>query len=166
MNPARLRKIVGDLMQVMSDTQPLWNPTKWEPIPTAVPAAPAVSTADSASDLSRMQGKWSVKSGAVFGRQVTDDASRKIGTITLTHQTYVMMEVTFQMEVDAVAKIVTFTNSAGEKETGIYRIEGNEFMMHIGKPGQSRPTDFNPTAETYLLTLQRVTAPAGVASAK
>lgn len=153
--PTRLRKVIGDLMQTTSNTQPLWNPSHWKS-PEAAESAAAVQV-DPASDLGLMQGKWSVTSAVVQGKEVPAENLKQF-EVAIVGQKLTLMNVDFQIELDPASSPKTIDNvliGAGTREVGIYELSGDSLTLSMAVVGHDRPADFAAGEGVTLIRLTR-----------
>lgn len=151
LTPSRLRTVLGEVMQTLADTQALWNPAKWQPLP-----AETAQTVDPQSDLGRLQGEWIVTSGIGHGMPFTPEQLQQRFTLKFTGDRLTLLGSTFTVHLDPETHAITVIAADGiTRELGIYRLEGEQLTINLANAGQPRPTDFAGTADTTLFSAER-----------
>ena len=132
-----------------------------KPIQIAVVAAltaltiPIVSAAENEAvrkDMALLQGEWSMVSGSADGQSLPDDMRKQMKRVckgdetrtTMGDQTFMKARITIDpsKKPKTIDYDVTDGFTKGQKQLGIYEVDGDTFKSCFGKPGAERPTNF------------------------
>jgi uncharacterized protein (TIGR03067 family) len=112
-------------------------------------AAGGPAAAAAKDDRERLQGTWKVVAGESRGKPAPEDAIKDLrwvikgDKITGRGEDGKSFELTFQLDATKKPRAIDFNNAA-RKETvlGIYTLEGKQWKLCVGAPGEKRPTGF------------------------
>ena len=103
-------------------------------------------------DLAQLQGEWSMVSGSADGQPMPVEMAKQMkrvckgdeATITMAGQIYLKAKITIDpsKKPKTIDYQMTDGFTKGQKQLGIYELEGESFKSCFGKPGAERPTDF------------------------
>lgn len=103
-------------------------------------------------DMALMQGEWSMVSGSADGMSMPDDMRQQMKRVckgdeaTTTMSGRVYFQAKFTIDPSKNPKTIDYAVTAGptkgEKQLGIYEVNGDAFKACFAKPGAERPTDF------------------------
>jgi uncharacterized protein (TIGR03067 family) len=122
----------------------------------AMTVAPAWAEENEAikKDLALLQGEWSMVSGSADGQPMPDEMRAQMKrvckgdetTTTMAGRVYIKAKIT--IDPSKKPKTIDYEMTAGptkgQKQLGIYEVEGDTFKSCFAKPGGERPTDFKP----------------------
>jgi uncharacterized protein (TIGR03067 family) len=120
--------------------------------------SPAWTADDDAikKDLALMQGEWSMISGTANGQPMPEQMRKQMKrickrdetTTTIDGQIFIQAKIT--LDPSKKPKIIDYQMTGGftkgEKQLGIYEVDGETFKACFGRPGAERPTDFSSKA--------------------
>src|SRR6185503_2021795 len=103
-------------------------------------------------DLALLQGEWSMVSGAADGQPMPEE-SRKLmkrickgdeATTTMGGRIFLKAKITIDpsKKPKTIDYQMTDGFTKGQRQLGIYEVEGDTFKACFGRPGAERPTDF------------------------
>ncbi len=103
-------------------------------------------------DLARLQGEWSMVSGAADGQPMPTQMLKQMKRVCKGDETTTTMagQLYFKarISIDPSKKPKTIDYqmiegfTKGKKQVGIYEVEGDSFKACFGKPGAERPEEF------------------------
>ena len=103
-------------------------------------------------DLALLQREWSMVSGSADGQSMPDEMRQQMKrvcrgdetTTTMAGQVYFKAKIT--IDHSKKPKTIDYEMTAGfikgQKQLGIYEVDGDRFKSCFAKPGAERPTDF------------------------
>jgi len=103
-------------------------------------------------DLALLQREWSMVSGSADGQSMPDEMRQQMKrvcrgdetTTTIAGQVYFEAKIT--LDPSKKPKTIDYEMTAGftngQKQLGIYEVDGDTFKSCFAKPGADRPTDF------------------------
>ncbi|MCE9533482.1 MAG: TIGR03067 domain-containing protein [Planctomycetes bacterium] len=110
-------------------------------------------------DAAKIEGKWSLVSGAKFGQKIEGKALE--GTITITKDTITIkadMDHVMKFKLDTKASPVAITMvgeegpSKGFTSEGIIELKGDELKLTYAMPMEKRPTAFVSAKDSKVLS--------------
>lgn len=123
---------------------------------TVLPAKAADETDQVKKELAQLQGEWTMVSGATDGQQMSELMAKQMKrvckgdelTVTMGGQLYFKSKITLDPSKNPKAIDYQMTEGfpKGNKQLGIYEINGDTFKSSFGKPGGERPKDFSSKA--------------------
>jgi uncharacterized protein (TIGR03067 family) len=118
----------------------------------AIPSAWAADDQTTKADMEQLQGEWSMVSGYADGQPMPEQMLKQMKrvckgdqtTTTMGGQTFMKAKITIDpsKKPRTIDYEMTDGFSKGEKQLGIYEVEGDTFKSCFGKPGAERPADF------------------------
>jgi uncharacterized protein (TIGR03067 family) len=103
-------------------------------------------------DLAQLQGEWSMVSGSADGQPMPAQMLKQMKrvckgdetTTTMAGQLYIKARITIDpsKKPKTIDYQMTGGFTKGQKQLGIYEVDGDSFRACFGKPGAERPTDF------------------------
>lgn len=139
---------------------------------SAITLSSVCAAADSPSpkkDLAQLQGEWSMVSASADAQPMPDETRKQMKRICKGDEITVMMGdqifLKAKITIDPSRKPKTIDYdmtegfTKGQKQLGIYELEGDTFKSCFAKPGVDRPTDFKP-GEGRTLSVWKRTKPA------
>ncbi len=103
-------------------------------------------------DMARLQGEWSIVSGSADGEPVPESMLKQMKrvckgdetTTTMAGQIFMKAKITIDpsKQPKTIDYQMTEGFTQGQKQLGIYEVNGDTFKACFGKPGAARPTDF------------------------
>lgn len=103
-------------------------------------------------DLAQLQGVWSMISGSADGQAMPAETAKRMkrvckgdeATTTMSGQIYMKAKITIDplKTPKTIDYQMTGGFTKGQRQLGIYEVEGDTFKACFGKPGAERPTDF------------------------
>jgi len=121
----------------------------------AVAAVSAWAGEDDAvkKDLALLQGEWTMVSGSADGQPMPDDMRQQMkrvckddeSTTTMAGRVFIKAKITLDpaKKPKTIDYLMTDGFTKGQKQLGIYEVEGDTFKSCFAKPGAERPTDFS-----------------------
>jgi uncharacterized protein (TIGR03067 family) len=119
-----------------------------------IAVAPSIAAEEGAAkgDIAQLQGEWTMVSGSADGQAMPEEMRKQMKRVckddeaTTTMGGQVFMKAKFTLDPSKQPKTIDYTMTEGftkgEKQLGIYEIEGETFKSCFAKPGAERPTDF------------------------
>ena len=120
----------------------------------AMASAPAWAAENEAvkKDLAQLQGEWSMVSGSADGESLPDVMVKRMKRVckgdetTTTRAGQLFFKAKITIDPSKKPKTIDYQMTdgftKGQKQLGIYEVEGDTFRSCFGKPGAERPTDF------------------------
>lgn len=106
-------------------------------------------------ELTRLQGAWAMVSGSADGQPMPAQLVKQMKRVCHGDQTTTSMsgriyfKATIRLDPSQSPKHIDYQMtegfSKGQKQLGIYEVEGDTFKSCFSKPGAERPTDFSST---------------------
>jgi uncharacterized protein (TIGR03067 family) len=103
-------------------------------------------------DLAQIQGEWSMVSGSADGQPMPEAMCQQMKrncqgdetTTTMAGRVYIKAKITLDPSKNPKTIDYQMTDgfTKGQKQLGIYEVEGDTFKSCFGKPGAERPADF------------------------
>ena len=103
-------------------------------------------------DLTQLQGEWTMVSGSADGQPMPDEMRKQMKRICKGDETTTMMagQIYFKAKITidpskqpkTIDYQMTEGFTKGQKQLGIYEVDGDTFKSCFGKPGGERPADF------------------------
>src|SRR5512140_2761728 len=103
-------------------------------------------------DLVQLQGVWSMISGSADGQPMPAEMAKRMkrvckgdeATTTMSGQIYMKAKITIDplKTPKTIDYQMTDGFTKGQKQLGIYEVDGDTFKACFGKPGAERPMDF------------------------
>ena len=132
-----------------------------------VPAAAAAAADDAADkDKKAIQGKWKIVSAKHGEKDLPDEERDKINETGMVFDGDKMTAPhngSFKLDASKKPKEIDLTIDDGPENRrgmykGVYVIDGDKLTLHLGPPGQDRPTkiEADKDAMTMILVLERV----------
>ena len=118
-------------------------------------AAPLTTAAEPDAEAQRLRGIWAARSVTIDGVKAPDDPTMGATLMAFDGSTFVQREgqkiteegnfrVSGAKDVKAIDLQIESGPSAGQKQLGLYRLEGDTLTVCLARPGaKSRPRDFN-----------------------
>ena len=104
-------------------------------------------------DMAQLQGEWSMVSGSADGQPMPDEMRKQMKrvckgdetTVTMGGQVFIKAKITIDpsKKPKTIDYEMTEGFTKGQKQLGIYELEGDTIKAAFGKPGAERPTDFS-----------------------
>jgi uncharacterized protein (TIGR03067 family) len=103
-------------------------------------------------DMAQLQGEWSMVSGSADGQPMPEQMLKQIKRIckadetTTTMAGQVFFKAKFSIDPSKSPKTIDYQMTEGftkgQKQLGIYELDGDTFKACFGSPGALRPSDF------------------------
>ena len=103
-------------------------------------------------DMALLQGEWSMVSGSADGQPMPEEARKQMKrvckgdetTTTMGGLIYIQAKITIDAskQPKTIDYEMTGGFTKGQKQLGIYEVDGDTFKSCFAKPGAERPTDF------------------------
>ena len=103
-------------------------------------------------DMAQLQGEWSMVSGSADGQPMPAQMLKQMkrvcrgdeATTTMAGQIYIKAKITIDpsKKPKTIDYQMTGGFTKGQKQLGIYEVDGDSFKACFGKPGAERPADF------------------------
>jgi uncharacterized protein (TIGR03067 family) len=103
-------------------------------------------------EIARLQGEWSMISGSADGQPMPAEMCKLMKrifkedelTVSMGGQTYFKAKVSIDpsKQPKTIDYQMTEGVTKGQRQLGIYEVDGDTFKSCFGKPGSERPTDF------------------------
>ena len=103
-------------------------------------------------DMARLQGEWSMVSGSADGQPMPAQMVKQMKrvckgnetTTTMAGQIYIQANITLDpsKKPKSIDYDMTGGFTKGQKQLGIYEVDGDTFKACFARPGAERPTDF------------------------
>jgi len=107
-------------------------------------------------DMAQLQGEWSMVSGSADGQPMPDPMLKQMkrtckgDETTTTSAGNLFFKARITIDPSKKPKTIDYQMidgfTKGQKQLGIYEVEGDTFRSCFGKPGAGRPTDFTSKA--------------------
>jgi uncharacterized protein (TIGR03067 family) len=107
-------------------------------------------------DLALLQGEWSMVSGSADGQPMPEEMRKQMKrvckedetTTTMGGRPYIKAKITIDpsKKPKTIDYDMTEGFTKGQKQLGIYEVDGHTFKSCFGKPGAERPKDFESKA--------------------
>jgi uncharacterized protein (TIGR03067 family) len=122
-------------------------------------------------DMALLQGEWTMVSGSADGQPMPDSMLKQMKRVckgdetTTTSGGQVFFKAKITIDPSKKPKTIDYQMTEGftkgQKQLGIYEIDGDTFRSCFGKPGAGRPTDFTSKPdEGRTLSVWKRTKPA------
>jgi uncharacterized protein (TIGR03067 family) len=118
----------------------------------AISLAAAEENAAVQKDIAGLQGKWSMVSGSADGQAMPDEMLKQMKrvckgdetTVTMGKQVFMKAKITIvpSKKPKAIDYDMIEGLAKGQKQLGIYELEGDTLKSCFAGPGNERPTDF------------------------
>jgi uncharacterized protein (TIGR03067 family) len=107
-------------------------------------------------DVELLQGEWTMVSGSADGQAMPENMRKQMKRVCKGHETtttmagQVFIKAKFRLDPAKTPKTIDYEMTggftAGQKQLGLYEINGDTFKAVFAKPGAPRPADFTPGA--------------------
>ena len=122
-------------------------------ISLAISTPRTIAGQDVKTDLAHMQGEWVMTSGAADGYVMPESflpQSRRVckeDEVTVTVSGQLIMKAKITIDPSRTPKTIDYQvidgPTKGQKQLGIYELNGDTLKSCFGAPGAARPTDFS-----------------------
>ncbi len=102
--------------------------------------------------MAKLQGEWTMVSGSADGQPMPDMMLKQMkrvckgdeATTTMSGQVYIQARISIDPSKNPKTIDYQMTGgfTKGQKQLGIYEVDGDTFKSCFGRPGAGRPTDF------------------------
>ena len=104
------------------------------------------------NDMASLQGEWTMVSGSADGQPMPEEMLKQMkrvckgdeATTTMAGRIYLKAKITIDptKEPKTIDYEMIDGFTKGQRQLGIYEVDGDTFKSCFGKPGAERPTDF------------------------
>jgi uncharacterized protein (TIGR03067 family) len=118
----------------------------------AVSLAQGAESEAAKKDQALLQGEWTMVSGSADGESMPEEMARQMKRVCTGNETLTTMggqpylKATFALDPSKKPKAIDYEMTGGftkgQKQLGIYEVDGDTFKSCFAKPGAARPTEF------------------------
>jgi uncharacterized protein (TIGR03067 family) len=115
-------------------------------------AGAATAQDEAKKEMAKLEGEWSMVSGAASGQELPEDAVKtgkrvaRDGETTITIGGQVYLKAKFSIDPTKKPKAIDYTMTEGptkgKTHLGIYELDGDTVKFCFAAPGKERPTEF------------------------